>query len=780
MHTLVHFLPDLEQGLVRGYIVVATDISQIKHAEEALIEAKLKAEDATAAKSAFLATMSHEIRTPMNAIIGLCYLLERQDLRPVTREMVSKIHGASRALLGIINDILDFSKIEAHRLDLEDVPFRLGEVLDNLASIMSASLGSKPLELVVSPAPAGADFLRGDGLRLGQVLTNLASNAIKFTAQGEVSVHVEKLPAATTDRVLLRFSVRDTGIGIAEDKQRAIFQAFSQADSSTTRSYGGTGLGLAISSRLVDLMGGELIVESEPGKGSTFSFVLPFQRSEPAQAAIPEMAHLRVLVADDHPTARDALRDTVTSLGWYADAVASGMQAVAQASAPAAPSYDVVLLDWRMPGLDGLQTAARIRQLGSQEHAPILAMVTAFDREELRRQNGSESVDVILNKPVTSSSLYNAVLEAKRRLGQFRMATSPPAQLRRLDGLRLLIVDDSDINRDVAKGILSAEGAAIELAEDGKAALDILLREPGEFDAVLMDMQMPVMDGYEATRHIRANQTLMRLPIIALTAGAFRSQRDQALVAGVDAFVAKPFEVDELIHAVVQLVRGRGVPVGESKNAPSSSNGLEPTTERGGNASPEPPAQILDVQRGLRVWGSADALCGSLRKFVAIHGDAVAGMRTATPEAASRLAHRLKGAAAQLGVDAVAGIAARAEHRLAGPGDASEILDQLELAMRAAIAAIESYAAGVRDAKPQRSEADVVPAEDLAARVLRLLQTLDDGDVRAAEAVVEALASALPAEQLSSLRAALANYDVRAAESAVRTMARACNINLDG
>ena len=780
MHTLAHFLPDFEEGLVRGYIVVATDISRIKHAEEALIEAKRKAEDATAAKSAFLATMSHEIRTPMNAIIGLCYLLERQDLRPVTREMVSKIHGASRALLGIINDILDFSKIEARRLDLEEVPFRLSEVLDNLASIMSASLGSKPLELVVSPAPAGADFLRGDGLRLGQVLTNLASNAIKFTTQGEVSVHVEKLPTTAADRVLLHFSVRDTGIGIETDKQRAIFQAFSQADSSTTRSYGGTGLGLAISSRLVDLMGGQLIVESHPGKGSTFSFALPFQRSEPAQVAIPEMAHLRVLVADDHPTARDALRDTVTSLGWHADAVDSGMQAVAQAGSTAAPSYDVVLLDWRMPGLDGLQAAARIRQLGNQEHAPILVMATAFDRDELRRQDGSEWVDVIINKPVTSSSLYNAVLEAKRRLGQLRVATCPPAQLRRLDGLRLLIVDDSEINRDVAKGILSAEGAAIELADDGKAALDILAREPCEFDAVLMDMQMPIMDGYEATRRIRATRSLTRLPIIALTAGAFRSQRDQALVAGVDAFVAKPFEVDELIHAVVQLVHGRGVSVGRSKGGSSSSKGSEPTAERGDRDGPEPSPRILDVQRGLRIWGSAEALCSSLRKFLAIHADTVAGMRAATPEAASRLAHRLKGAAAQLGVDEVAGIAAQAERRLAGPGDASEILDRLELGMSAAIGAIQSYAGGVRDEAPRHSARDVVLPVDVTAQLSRLLQALDDGDVGAAEASVDALANALPSEQLAPLRSAMASYDLRAAESAARRIAGACNVNLDG
>ncbi len=780
MHTLVHFLSDIDQGVVRGYIVVATDISQIKHAEEALIEAKKKAEDATAAKSAFLATMSHEIRTPMNAIIGLCYLLERQDLRPVTREMVSKIHGASRALLGIINDILDFSKIEARRLDLEDVPFRLSEVLDNLASIMSASLGSKPLELVVTPAPAGADFLRGDGLRLGQVLTNLAGNAIKFTAQGEVSVHVERLPAATADRVLLRFSVRDTGIGIAKDKQRTIFQAFSQADGSTTRSYGGTGLGLSISSRLVDMMGGTLTVESETGRGSTFSFVLPFQRSEPAQAAIPEMAHLRVLVADDHATARDALRDTVTSLGWNADAVDSGMQAVAQATSTAAPSYDVVLLDWRMPGLDGLQAAARIRRVGNQEGAPILVMVTAFDRDELRRQEGSECVDAIINKPVTSSSLYNAVLEAKRRLGQFHLATGLPAQLRRLDGLRLLIVDDSEINRDVAKGILSAEGAEIELVEDGKAALDILAREPAGFDAVLMDMQMPVMDGYEATRQIRANQALTRLPVIALTAGAFRSQRDQAMVAGVDAFVAKPFEVEELIHAVVHLVHGRGVSVDRSKDGPSSLQGLEGSTERGGNSSPEPSPRILDVQRGLRIWGDADALGSSLRKFLAIHGDAVAGMRTATPEAASRLAHRLKGAAAQLGVDVVADIAAQAEQRLAGSGDASGILDRLEVAMSAASAAIENYAAGVRDAAPQRIARDAVRGEDIAATLSQLLQTLDDGDVGAAETAVQTLAQALPSEQLSPLRSALASYDLRAAESTVREIARACNVNLDG
>lgn len=418
-----------QTGVVTGYLGVAQDITVRHRYEQALREAKLSAEAANQAKSEFLANMSHEIRTPMNGILGLCYLLERQEMSATSRDMVSKIHGASRSLLGIINDVLDFSKIEARHLALEQIAFRLDDVLDGLASIAAGAVSDKPVKLIVGAAPAGAEFLRGDPMRLGQVLTNLVSNAIKFTRQGSVTVSVSlaaQPPGETTVR--LRFSVRDTGIGIASDKLKLIFSAFSQADNTISRSFGGTGLGLTISRNLVELMGGSIDVSSVPGAGSEFVVELPFERA----------------------------------------------------------------------------TAAEVVRPGSSAQS----------------------------------------------------TTAGPGQGQRLTGVRVLVVDDSELNREVAEYILAAEGASVASAPDGQVALTRLTAQPDAFDIVLMDIQMPVMDGYTATRRLRANPALQHLPVLALTAGAMSTQRDTALAAGMDGFIAKPFDVEELIATVVDHVGG--------------------------------------------------------------------------------------------------------------------------------------------------------------------------------------------------------------------------------
>jgi PAS domain S-box-containing protein len=663
-------------------------LRQHELAAEQAREAQRKAEEASHAKSTFLANMSHEIRTPMNAILGMCYLLDKQkELPEVSRDMVGKIHVAGRSLLGIINDILDFSKIEAHRLEIESVPFLLNDVLDNLASIMSSSLGNKPVELLITPVPAQATYLRGDGMRLGQVLVNLASNAIKFTDQGEVVVRVDLLGVEASGGVRLRFSVRDTGPGIAKDKQEFIFQAFNQADSSTTRRYGGTGLGLTISARLVALMGGTLEVASELGKGSEFSFVLSFQTSNPEDSVLPEMSHLRVLVADDHPATRKVLLETVASLGWHADAVASGEQAVAQVRDLRAADYDVLLLDWRMPGLDGLQAAAQIRQLQRAEKAPAIIMVTAYDRDALRREPQNQVADVVLNKPLTSSILYNAVLTTKRSSRALHVNPGHGAQQQRLAGLRILIVDDSEINREVAEGILVGEGASVAQAQDGGDAMALLTSQTDAFDVVLMDMQMPILDGYAATRQIRETPALSHLPVIALSAGALKTQRDQALAAGVDDFVAKPFEVEQLMEVIVRLARrqpnqGRQAPQGTTPQRESSAREVsEVGTE----------FQVLNIAHGLRVCGQPAVLSRFLRKFLATHGEVAAQMATYERESAAALAHKVKGAAAQIGLDALAQVAARLERGLKAGDEVQDVFLQLEEAMSAAKAAIEHY-----------------------------------------------------------------------------------------
>ncbi|MBV8649495.1 PAS domain S-box protein [Paludibacterium sp.] len=640
-----------------------------------LQEALAAAEKATQAKSEFLANMSHEIRTPMNAILGLCYLLGKQNLAPSPADMVRQIDRSGHALLSIINDILDFSKIEAQRMELEDIPFRLSDVLDNLASIMTSAVGNKPVELMISPPPAGTDFLKGDSLRLSQVLINLVSNAIKFTQEGEVEVAVERLEIEREGGVWLRFAVRDTGIGIPKDKQAEIFQAFSQADSSTTRSFGGTGLGLTISSRLVALMGGQLNVDSQPGKGSTFRFDIPLALNKPEDHAEPDMAHLRVLIADDHHSALAVLTSTVASLGWHADPVDSGGEAIARVFAPGAPRYDILLLDWKMPGIDGLQAAAEIRARARGEHAPIIIMVTAYDRNQLREQPGSEAADLFLDKPVTSSCLYNAVVEVKQR----RKTPAAPSMAQpagqRLAGLRVLVVDDSETNREVAEHILKSEGAHVARAEDGLAALAVLEMHGADIDVVLMDMQMPLMDGYEATRQIRALPALKRLPVVALTAGAFKSQRDMALAAGVDDFVAKPFEVSQLVSVLTRLT---GLAPGKPAMAP----------ER-----PAAGARLLNVEYGVRITSSEVVFKKILRKFVELHAATDVDIAAADTVDARALAHKLKGASAQLGLELLAAAAADAERALREGAPLGDALARLHTAMADSLAEIERYIA---------------------------------------------------------------------------------------
>lgn len=642
------------------------------------------AETATRAKSEFLANMSHEIRSPMNAILGLCYLLEREEMPPAPREMLMRIQGAGRTLLGIINDILDLSKIEAHRLDLEHAPFSLSEVLDNLASIMASSLGDKLLELLVGPVPEGAEHLIGDSLRLSQVLVNLASNAIKFTADGEVVVSVDRVDdRLATDRVTLRFEVRDTGIGISQDKQVQIFEAFSQADSSTTRRYGGTGLGLTISSYLVALMGGRLNVDSAPGRGSCFGFMLEFPIGRAAGGVGPVLGHQRVLVADDNATVRAMLAEMVVGLGWHVDVVGSGEQAIEHVCGSQAASYDIVVLDLHMPGVDGLQAAGRIRAGCAGASPAVLVMATSRDRDRLLDAGAHGVVDHIVQKPVTSSGLYNAVLEVKKGRDELRFAAAPGMSAQRLRGLCFLVVDDSEINRDVAARVLGSEGASTLLAENGSAALTMLELHAATVHGVLMDIQMPGMDGYEATRRIRSAPALRWLPVVALSAGAFASQRAQALAAGVDAFVAKPFDVDALVETLLRLCRAAGVQI--SVDLPLTS------------ATPTP----IDLEWGMRQWGGRAAFAKTLEKFVGSYGDAAAQMRVLPPADAMALVHKLKGAAAQLGLALVAAPSEAVERDLQDGRDASRSLERLQVALEQSLAAIGDQvraAAGASDA----------------------------------------------------------------------------------
>lgn len=646
-----------------------------------------EAETANRAKADFLANMSHEIRTPMNAILGLAYLLQQNPLEPDARDLVGKIRNAGRSLQSIINDILDISKIEAGRLEIERAQFKLGDVLENLASIMSANVGDKMLELVIAPAPHLGGHLIGDALRLEQVLINLTGNAIKFTQQGSVTVAIDLL-SQDDKHAKLRFAVRDTGMGIPLDKQGQIFAPFSQADVSTTRRFGGTGLGLTICRHLVLGMGGDIGVISKPGKGSEFWFTIPFEWRASQEYAVPELASLEVLIADDSEIARENLSSTARSIGWTPTNADSGADAIQKMRnrQDAQGRFDVLLVDWKMPQMDGLQAAKAIRQSFGDGGCPIVLMVTAFARDELLRQPHADVVDGVLSKPVTSSALYNCVAEAMRRRSQGDLAPlsiAPVPRGKRLAGLRILVVDDSDLNREVAQRILATEGAHVQLANDGRAAVYWLREHPRAADIVLMDVQMPVMDGYEATRQLRLLPHAQDLPVVALTAGAFKAQQEVALQAGMNAFVAKPFNVEELIAIILELV---------PRQTATASNGVpQPTPTTEGGALPG-----INVAQGLSLWQDAKAYSEFLTKFATLYANCGDQLRTFYDNndvaAAKALLHKLRGAAGSMALQDVVRSSAALE-MLGAAEDPDFALQQLQSALAVAVASIAVFTA---------------------------------------------------------------------------------------
>jgi CheY-like chemotaxis protein/two-component sensor histidine kinase len=715
--------------------------------------------------------MSHEIRTPMNAVLGFAYLLEKRRLGSEDLNLVRKISVAGQALLGLINDILDLSKIEAGRLQIEQAPFQLGEVLDNLASIMSANAGNKDIELVVGAVPKGAEFLKGDAQRLSQILINLTGNAIKFTEHGEVTVLIA-LAAKQNDRVTLRFSVHDTGIGIPLENQKEIFLAFAQADSTTTRRFGGTGLGLAITQLLVHLMGGEIGVNSEPEKGSEFWFTASFETAKSPHYAAPEMAMQHVLIADDNEAARDMLATAARSLGWKAETVASGEAALAQTLVQVrgnAP-FDVLLLDWRMPGMDGLAAGKAVQEALAQQTPPVIIMVTAYSREALLREPWASVADAILEKPVTASRLYNAIAEGKRRhSGEVRVAPVR-AGGRRLPGLRVLVVDDSEINCEVARRILEAEGASVEVAESGPAALE-LLDGRSQIDAVLMDVQMPVMDGYEATRRIRAIAGREKLAVIALTAGVLGQEQTAALNAGMSGFIAKPFNVDEMMDILQELTGCK------SEAEPARANDEE--------ARPAPVAvaalQVLDAETGLHNWGDEAAYKKYLRRFASTDGQC--GRQIAelleqkNRSEASAITHRLKGSSGSLALAQLERAAHLLDERLVSGGEPENLLEQLQSALDAALDAIQSYA-GSGDEKPS-GNAKAMASAAVGPLLSELLRALDLDNPDTAEPILAALANELPEEMLRGICERMEAFDFRAAEVEVKTLAGDLHIRLE-
>jgi PAS domain S-box-containing protein len=627
-----------------------------------------KSESATRAKSSFLSNMSHEIRTPMNAVLGLTYLMEKTELQAEQRDLVRKIIAAGQSLLGIINDILDVSKIEAGRLEVEAAPFRLSGVLENVVNVTAPNIGGKDVELLVGFNDVGIEHLHGDALRLEQILINLTSNAIKFTAHGEISIHV-MVVSQVADSATLRFTVSDSGIGIPQERQQDIFQAFTQEDVSTTRRYGGTGLGLTICRHLVQLMNGEIGLESTPGKGSQFWFTLPFKTLPQVGNNLTADTPMTVLVADDNDTARTMLAETIKSMGWQVDVVDSGEDALSKAMVRLRHqlSYDIFLLDWRMPGMDGLQTARAIRSAASAHvQPPIVIMVTGYTRDEVLHAEDADVLDAVITKPVTPSTLYNTIVNIRQRRhapSEQQPAVTGPV---RITGVRVLVVDDSEINREVAKRILEAEGAEVFAFGDGSEAVAWLCGSPQGVDLVLMDIQMPGMDGYSATREIRETLELRELPIIALTAGAFKSQQEAALAAGMNGFLSKPYNIEQIVAVVRRHIAHLSADELAQRQRADMTAVLSVPPDNVLPSASEVRLSLLqaglDIEVGLQAWGS-DALYGKfLNKFAVQYegtgSTILAHIEATEPGLAKTLAHKLRGSAGTLALVDV--------HRLAG------------------------------------------------------------------------------------------------------------------
>lgn len=539
------------------------DVTDLKKIQNELSDAKAKAEAATLAKSQFLATMSHEIRTPMNAIIGLTNFALKTNLDDRQTDYLTKIEKSAQSLLGIINDILDFSKIEAGKLGIEKIPFDLEQVMDTVSNLIVEKAHSKGLEFSIHIANRVPLNLFGDPLRLGQILINYAGNSVKFTEKGDIVISVDVMEIKD-DIARLVFAVKDTGIGMSAEQKDKLFKSFSQADSSTTRKYGGTGLGLAISKSLAELMGGNAWVESEPGVGSTFYFNAVFEvqktQKKDTYTLTNDLRGLKVLVCDDNQTAREILRETLEAFSFNVTLTSSGNEAIEVISNEKDEPFELLLLDWKMPGMDGLETA-RVILKEMKINAPAVIMISAYDRDEIAGLAKEIGIKAFLTKPVTYSILFDSIMEALNK----ETRTNRPGNTRELPhsdyfkkikGATILLAEDNEINIQVATELLESSGFVVNTALNGKIAVEkATASAPGEYDLVLMDIQMPEMDGYEATKEIRKIKSPEDLPILAMTADAMVGIREKCLSAGMQGYITKPIDPDRLFSALIEWIK---------------------------------------------------------------------------------------------------------------------------------------------------------------------------------------------------------------------------------
>jgi len=707
------------------------DVTDQYELEFHLRNAKEQADAASAAKSSFLANMSHEIRTPMNAVLGMLHLVQLTALNARQQDYVSKAETAARSLLNLLNDILDYSKIEAGKLQLDSHPFEPEKLMEELGIVLSGNQGAKDVEVLFDLDPSVPTVLVGDSFRLQQVLINLAGNALKFTSAGQIVVSVHRLddsPDASGDGVRLRITVSDSGIGISEAQLERIFEGFTQAEASTSRRYGGSGLGLVISKRLVAMMGGQLEVESRVGEGSRFWFDITLGVETASALTHDESANLehgaRILIADDNAIAGEIMARTVRSLGWRADIVTSGREAVeriGEAALNDAP-YDIALLDWRMPELDGLNAARQIHAMKGRAAPPLVLLVTAFGREVLKesQEGGDAPFAGFLTKPVTPKQLAAAIRAALPRDTETTRPVTPlpTMKARRLAGLALLVVEDNALNRQVAEGVLLAEGASVTLAQSGREGVDRVIAANACFDAVLMDVQMPDLDGLEATRLIRADGRFAALPVIAMTANASGADRDACIAAGMNEHVGKPIDVERLV-AVLRAHTERTLQAPDAHHA---------------NADIE---SIIEPRDSIvaRFGGNVDLIRKAIDGLDAQTGKQLAMLASALAahdvRGAAAMLHAIKGSAATIGAAALARLASTLEKDAHLLEAARVALPRMQQLLASSVAQLVDEFG--RPRSPARNTSNVSPLQDYdwRARLTAIVELLDASNLQA-------------------------------------------------